>query len=31
MPAAYWDAPVEQQTEAASNPRVLEFLRGFRL
>jgi len=27
----YWDAAVEAQTEAATNPRILEFLRGVQL
>jgi pimeloyl-ACP methyl ester carboxylesterase len=27
----YWDAAVEAQTEVATNPRLLEFLRGVRL
>src|SRR5215470_19821699 len=27
----YWDAAVEAQTEAATNPRLLEFLRGVQL
>jgi len=29
--STYWDAAVEAQTEAATNPRLLEFLRGVRL
>ena len=29
--STYWDATVEAQTEAATNPRLLEFLRGVRL
>jgi pimeloyl-ACP methyl ester carboxylesterase len=27
----YWDVPVDAQTEAATNPRLLEFLRGVQL
>jgi hypothetical protein len=29
--STYWDATVEAQTEAATNPRLLEFLRGIKL
>jgi hypothetical protein len=29
--STYWDAAVEAQTEAATNPRLLEFLRGIKL
>ncbi len=29
--STYWDAAVEAQTEAATNPRLLEFLRGVQL
>jgi hypothetical protein len=29
--STYWDAAVEAQTEAATNPRALEFLRGVQL
>jgi pimeloyl-ACP methyl ester carboxylesterase len=29
--SSYWDAAVEAQTEAATNPRLLEFLRGVQL
>ena len=29
--STYWDAAVEAQTEAATNPRVIEFLRGVQL